>query len=116
MSKWIITILASSLLFTSYFAYNCWQDEKTAKKEQARLTAIITDKEAQYEYLYQKSAQTEIEKQQLESESQERQGQINELLKNNKCANELVPNDVANKLYQRANSLRQSTKTTNQPN
>lgn len=112
MSKWIITILAALLLFTSYFAWNCFQDEITAKQEQARLETIIVTKEEQYEYLYQKSAQIEIEKQQLENESQEQQEQINELLKNNTCANEFVPSDVVNKLRQRANSLRQSSQIT----
>lgn len=113
MSRWIISILACLSLFTSYLAWDCWQDEKVAKKEQLRLETIIQDKEMQYEYLYEKSAQTEFEKQQLESQSQVQQEQINELLKNNKCANELVPSNVVIKLYERAGRLRQSTQVTN---
>lgn len=42
MSKWIITILVSSLLFTSYFAYDCWQDENKAKAEVDRINAEFT--------------------------------------------------------------------------
>lgn len=37
MSKWIITVLTGSLLFASYFAYNCYQDERRAKQEAARI-------------------------------------------------------------------------------
>lgn len=43
MSKWIITILTGSLLFTSYFAWNCWQDEKVAKKEANRINLEFID-------------------------------------------------------------------------
>lgn len=42
----------------------------------------------------------------LNEQSQQREEELKNELKNNKCANELVPAPVANELRQRANSLR----------
>ncbi|WP_170110848.1 hypothetical protein [Frischella perrara] len=47
----------------------------------------------------------------LENTSQEQQEKINELLKNNDCADQPVPVSISNSLYNRAKSLRQSTDT-----
>lgn len=51
----------------------------------------------------------EITKRNLENQSLELQEKIDDLLKNNQCANEYVPSDITNSLYERAKSLHQST-------
>ena len=54
-------------------------------------------------------ANNEITKRNLENQSLELQEKIDDLLKNNQCANEYVPSDITNSLYERAKSLHQST-------
>lgn len=54
-------------------------------------------------------ANNEITKRNLENQSLELQEKIDGLLKNNQCANEYVPSDITNSLYERAKSLHQST-------
>lgn len=106
MQNKIIGILISALLFTAYFAYNCWQDEQQAEQEVINLTKSIKVKEAELERQYQISLKVELEKQQLENDSLKYQQELKYALQNNTCANEFIPNDITNRLHQRANSLR----------
>ncbi|WP_392559775.1 lysis system i-spanin subunit Rz [Orbus mooreae] len=43
MSKWIITALTVALLFVSYFAWNCWQDERRAIAEKERINSEFAE-------------------------------------------------------------------------
>lgn len=54
-------------------------------------------------------ANNELTKRNLENQSLQMQEKLDDLLKNNNCANEHVPDDIANRLYERAKGIRQST-------
>lgn len=106
-----IVISAAICLMLSYIAYNSWQDERTANKRVTELSNQITQLEQQAMISNQIIANNELAKRELENHSLAIQEQINELLKNNDCAGQLVPDGIANRLYQRAKSLRQSADT-----
>lgn len=110
MSKWNISLLIATV-FALYLAFNCWQDEKAAKKEVTTLTNQIEQLEQSIIKNNQIIADNEQSKHELENQSQELQEQINEQLKDNDCANKRVPESVSNSMYNRAKSIRKSTNT-----
>ena len=81
MSRWTIALFVS-LLFVSYFAFNCWQDEKTAKEKVTTLTNQII-------------AQREQEKSQDAISIKQLHEQMKNAIKNNQCANEYMPSNVS---------------------
>ena len=91
--------------------YNNYQEKKQLEHERFELTNKIEQLQQTIARNNQIIADNEQSKRQLENESTERQEQINEQLKNDNCANQLVPNAVSNSLYNRAKNLRQSTDT-----
>ena len=91
--------------------YNNYQEKKQLEHERFELTNKIEHLQQTIEKNNQIIADNEQSKRELENQSTERQEQINEQLKNNDCASQLVPNAVSNSLYNRAKNLRQSTDT-----
>jgi Tfp pilus assembly protein PilE len=110
MQKMNITLI-SILAFVSYFAYNNYQEKQRLRTENAELFGKIEQLNQSIAKSNQIIAGNENNKRELENQSIERQEQINEQLKNNHCANEYVPVSIADSLYNRAKSLRQSTDT-----
>ena len=92
-------------------SYDDYQRKKQLEHERFELTNKIEQLQQTIARNNQIIADNEQSKRQLENESTERQEQINEQLKNDNCANQLVPNAVSNSLYNRAKNLRQSTDT-----
>ena len=107
-SKILIVVIFVLII---YFGYNNFQENTKLKNDKLELT----DKIEQLQQTIVKNnkiiADNEQSKRELENQSTERQEQINEQLKNNDCASQLVPNAVSNSLYNRAKNLRQSTDT-----
>lgn len=91
--------------------YNNYQEKKQLEHERLELTNKIEHLQQTIARNNQIIADNEQSKRQLENESTERQEQINEQLKNNDCAGQLVPVSVSNSLYNRAKNLRQPTDT-----
>ena len=91
--------------------YNLWQDKRAAEQKINELSAKSLQLENNA--IKQNKIITEHEnaKRELENTSVEQQEKINELLKDNDCANQLVPVSISNSLYNRAKNLRQSTDT-----
>ncbi len=85
---------------------------RTSKERQAQVQEL-TNKLFQLEQKNiidnQIIANNEMTKRKLENQSLQMQEKLDDLLKNNNCANEYIPNDIANRLYQRAKGIRQST-------
>lgn len=106
-----IALIAAIFVLISYFGYNNHQENKQLKKDKAELSRKIEQLQQAIEKNNQIIADNEQSKRKLENESISRQEQINEQLKNNNCANERVPHVIADSLYNRAKSLRQSTDT-----
>lgn len=94
-----------------YFGYNNYQENGRLKHDKLELTNKIEQLQQTIEKNNQIIADNEQSKRELENQSTERQEQINEQLKNNDCAGQLVPVAVSNSLYNRAKNLRQSTDT-----
>lgn len=111
MSKRIIIFLILSCLTLFYFAYDNYKDKKTAQKELISLADKIKQLEQKTESDNKIIEQKEQEKVALENLSTERQEKIDELLKNNDCANQFIPNDISDSMYNRAKSLRKSSDT-----
>ena len=107
-SKILIVVIFVLII---YFGYNNFQENTKLKNDKLELT----DKIEQLQQTIVKNnkiiADNEQSKRELENQSTERQEQINEQLKNNDCANQLVPNAVSNSLYNRAKGVRESTDT-----
>ena len=91
--------------------YNLWQDKRAAEQKMNELSAKLLQLENNAIKQNQIIAENENAKRELENTSQEQQEKINELLKDNDCANQYVPVSISNSLYNRAKSLRQSTDT-----
>lgn len=106
-----VALIVVSFVLAVYFGYNNYQENTTLKKDKLELTNKIEQLQQTIARNNQIIADNEQSKRQLENESTERQEQINEQLKNNDCANQLVPVSVSNSLYNRAKNLRQSTDT-----
>ena len=108
LSPIVLLVIA---VFAIYVAYQCSQDEKSAKTQLTELTSQLEQLQQTIEKNNQIIADNEQSKRELENQSTERQEQINEQLKNNDCAGQLVPVAVYNRLYNRAKGIRQSTNT-----
>lgn len=92
-------------------SYDDYQKKKQLEREKLALTSQIEQLQRTIARNNQIIADNEQSKRELENKSIERQEQINEQLKNNDCANQLVPVAVSNGLYNRAKNLRQPTDT-----
>ena len=110
MDKFKILIVVIFVLII-YFGYNNYQENTTLKKDKLELTNKIEQLQQTIEKNNQIIADNEQSKRKLENQSISRQEQMNEQLKNNDCAGQLVPVSVSNSLYNRAKNLRQSTNT-----
>ncbi|OCG12669.1 DUF2570 domain-containing protein [Gilliamella apicola] len=110
MDKSKILIIVISVLII-YIGYNNYCENERLKREKFELTSQIEQLQQTIARNNQIIADNEQSKRQLENESISRQEQINEQLKNNDCASQLVPVSVSNSLYNRAKNLRQSTDT-----
>ena len=106
-----VALIVVSFVLAVYFGYNNYQENTTLKNDKLELTNKIEHLQQTIARNNQIIADNEQSKRELENQSTERQEQINEQLKNNDCANQLVPNAVSNSLYNRAKNLRQSTDT-----
>ncbi|WP_392562507.1 hypothetical protein RHO12_03225 [Orbus sturtevantii] len=96
MSKWIITVLTAALLFVSYFAWNCWLDEKDALKEVNSLKSDIAELTKNNEKKELIIAEREKEKSQAINDVKKLQESLKNALKDNQCASEPIPSDVIN--------------------
>ena len=92
-------------------SFNNYQENTTLKNDKLELTNKIEQLQQTIAKNNQIIADNEQSKRELENQSTERQEQINEQLKNNDCASQLVPVSVSNSLYNRAKNLRQPTDT-----
>ena len=101
-------ILLIIVIFSIYFAYQCFEDEQTAKKKMTELSSQMQQLQQTIERNNQIIAANEQSKRELENQSISRQEQINEQLKDNDCANQFVPMSISGSLYNRAKSLRES--------
>ena len=106
-----MALIVVSFMLIVYFGYNNYQENTTLKNDKLELTNKIEQLQQTIARNNQIIADNEQSKRQLENESTERQEQINEQLKNDNCANQLVPNAVSNSLYNRAKNLRQPADT-----
>ena len=106
-----VALIVVSFVLAVYFGYNNYQEKNRLKNDKLELTSQIEHLQQTIEKNNQIIADNEQSKRELENQSTERQEQINEQLKNNDCANQLVPNAVSNSLYNRAKGIRQSTDT-----
>ena len=106
-----VALIVVSFVLAVYFGYNNYQENTTLKNDKLELTNKIEQLQQTIEKNNQIIADNEQLKRELENQSIERQEQINEQLKNNDCAGQLVPVAVSNSLYNRAKGLRQSTNT-----
>ncbi len=104
-------ILLIIVIFSIYFAYQCFEDEQTAKQKMTELSSQMQQLQQTIERNNQIIAANEQSKRELENQSIERQEQINEQLKNNDCASQFVPMSISGSLYNRAKNLRQPTDT-----
>ena len=91
--------------------YNNYQEKNRLKNDKLELTNKIEQLQQTIARNNQIIADNEQSKRELENQSIEWQEQINEQLKNNDCAGQLVPVSVSNSLYNRAKGLRESTDT-----
>ena len=105
------TLIVVIFVLIIYFGYNNYQEKNRLKNDKLELTNKIEQLQQTIAKNNQIIADNEQSKRELENQSIERQEQINEQLKNNDCANQLLPNAVSNSLYNRAKNLRQSTDT-----
>ena len=106
-----IALIVVSFMLVSYFGYNNYHDKKRLEQDKLDLTSKIEQLQQTILKNNQIIAHNEQSKRELENTSLEQQEKLNELLKNNDCANQLVPASISNSLYNRAKSLRQSTDT-----
>ncbi|WP_334325297.1 hypothetical protein [Gilliamella apicola] len=106
-----IALIIVSFVLIVYFGYNNYQEKNRLKNDKLELTSQIEHLQQTIEKNNQIIADNEQSKRELENQSTEWQEQINEQLKNNDCANQLVPVSVSNSLYNRAKNLRQPTDT-----
>ena len=79
-----------------YFGYNNYRENECLKHDKLGLTNKIIQVQQTIARNNQIIADNKQLKRELENQSTERQEQINEQLKNNDCANQLVPVSVSN--------------------
>ena len=103
------TLIVVIFVLIIYFGYNNYQEKNRLKNDKLELTYKIEHLQQTIARNNQIIADNEQSKRELENQSTERQEQINEQLKNNDCAGQLVPVSVSNSLYNRAQNLRQPT-------
>ena len=106
-----IALIIVSFVLIVYFGYNNYQEKNRLKNDKLELTSQIEHLQQTIARNNQIIADNEQSKRELENQSIEWQEQINEQLKNNDCAGQLVPVSVSNSLYNRAKNLRQPTDT-----
>lgn len=94
-----------------YLLVGQFQTNKSAEKKVNKLSAEITQIQQDIIKNNQIISDNEQKKIMLENQSLEQQDRINEQLKNNNCANELVPKSVSDSLYNRAKNIRQPNDT-----
>ncbi|TSJ91823.1 hypothetical protein FPQ14_00720 [Gilliamella apicola] len=99
------------VIFSIYFAYQCFEDEQTAKQQMTELSSQMQQLQQKIIKNNQIITDNELSKHELENQSISRQEQINEQLKDNDCANRLIPMPISGSLYNRAKSLRESADT-----
>ena len=107
-SKILIVVIFVLII---YFGYNNYQEKKQLEHERLELTNKIEQLQQTIARNNQIIADNEQSKRELENQSIEQQEQINEQLKNNDCASQLVPVSVSDSLYNRAKNLRQPADT-----
>ena len=107
-SKILIVVIFVLII---YVGYNNYQERKQLERDKLELKNKIEQLQQTIIRNNQIIADNEQSKRELENQSAERQEQINEQLKNNDCANQLVPVSVSDSLYNRAKNLRQPTDT-----
>lgn len=96
------------VIFSIYFAYQCFEDEQTAKQQMTELSSQMQQLQQKVIENNQIITDNELSKHELENQSILRQEQINEQLKDNDCANRLIPMHISGSMYNRAKSLRES--------
>ena len=96
------------VIFSIYFAYQCFEDEQTAKQQMTELSSQMQQLQQKIIKNNQIITDNELSKHELENQSISRQEQINEQLKDNDCANRLIPMPISGSMYNRAKSLRKS--------
>ncbi|WP_294892162.1 hypothetical protein [uncultured Gilliamella sp.] len=96
------------VIFSIYFAYQCFEDEQTAKQQMTELSSQMQQLQQKIIKNNQIITDNESSKLELENQSISRQEQINEQLKDNDCANRLIPMPISGSMYNRAKSLRES--------
>ena len=88
-------VLLVITVFASYFAYQCFQDEQTAKKQLTELTSRLEKLQQIIEKNNQIIAQREQEKAQDAMSIKQLQEQMKDALKNNQCANDFMPGNIS---------------------
>ena len=96
------------VIFSIYFAYQCFEDEQTAKQQMTELSSQMQQLQQKIIKNNQIITDNELSKHELENQSISRQEQINEQLKDNDCTNRLIPMPISGSMYNRAKSLRDS--------
>ncbi|MBI0037756.1 hypothetical protein H3T61_05900 [Gilliamella sp. B14384H2] len=96
------------VIFSIYFAYQCFEDEQTAKQQMTELSSQMQQLQQKIIKNNQIITDNELSKHELENQSISRQEQINEQLKDDDCANRLIPMPISGSMYNRAKSLRES--------
>jgi len=106
-----IALIIVAFVLIIYFGYNNYQERKQLKNDKLALTSQIEQLQQTIVKNNKIIADNEQSKRELENQSISRQEQINEELKDNGCASQLVPVSVSDSVYNRAKNLRQSTST-----
>ena len=106
-----IALIVVGFVLAVYFGYNNYQEKNRLKNDKLELTNKIEQLQQTIAKNNKIIADNEQSKRELENQSIERQEQINEQLKNDDCANRLIPMSISGSLYNRAKNLRQSTDT-----
>ena len=106
-----IALIIVSFVLIVYFGYNNYQEKNSLKNDKLELTNKIEQLQQTIVKNNKIIADNEQSKRELENQSISRQEQINEQLKDNDCASQLVPVPVSDSVYNRAKNLRQSTDT-----
>lgn len=107
-ATFILTGISFILL---YLLIGQYQSKKNTEKKVNELFAEIKQIQQDIIENNQIISDNEQKKIKLENQSLEQQDRINEQLKNNNCANELVPKSVSDSLYNRAKNIRQPNDT-----
>ncbi|OTQ74087.1 MULTISPECIES: hypothetical protein [unclassified Gilliamella] len=110
MNKTNFTI-AFTFLLLIFIITDLLHAKQLAKNEVSQLTQKLGQLQQTIIRNNQIIADNEKNKQSLEQQSLQNQEQINGQLKENYCANQLVPMPISGSLYNRAKNLRQSTNT-----